>query len=85
MRKTALISLTETYWRISYSVPVLSGTRTLWLGASHVTVEISQPVSIDWVNELHRYHDSLGNHDQQGMALFVGGPVLPPMTCQPLH
>ena len=73
-------SLTETYWRISYSVPVLSGTRTLWLGASHVTVEISQPVSIDWVNELHRYHDSLGNHDQQGMALFVGGPVLPPMT-----
>ena len=72
--------LTEVYSRITYSIPLSSNAHTLFLGASHVTLEVNYPLTIDLASELHRYHDSRGNHNAQSMTLYTGGPTLPPTT-----
>ena len=72
--------LTEVYSRITYSIPLSSNAHTLFLGASHVTLEVNYPLTIDLASELHRYHDSRGTHKAQSMTLYTGGPTLPPTT-----
>jgi len=73
--------LTEVYAKITYTgAPVLAGSYTLYVGASHVMLEAASTVTINWAYEKHRYHDNDGTHNDQAMTLYTEGPTLPPTT-----
>jgi hypothetical protein len=70
----------EDYHKISYSVPIVTGSKTVWVGDSHVNIETQPaagvPTEIGIWTEIHLYRDKDGEQLKQYMTT-VTYPTIP--------
>jgi len=67
--------IAERYYRITYTVPVISGSRTLLIGSSDVRVETDAAHPMAVIIEKHRYDDSEGSYCNKDMTMYTGDTI----------